>query len=87
MRSYILFRRTRTDEDPRRRWRKYRSVEASSRPDALRRATPGRLNGDPITRYDHSIVTIYGDLVLAWRADRIDFDHYDFNGNLVTINA
>ena len=95
MSNYTIFTRTASPNDPRRRWMKQVEIKATSRPDALRKFAAER-NLTPAYDIDRSTDCIEMHLsdpqdtllgpFLAWREDKIDFDHYDFNGDLVEVS-
>jgi hypothetical protein len=80
MHTYTLFHRKASAVHKRVLWHKFEELRATSRPDALRRGI------DPmhtITRTTSSCFDTGSNLVMAERNDRIDFDHYDFDGSYV----
>jgi hypothetical protein len=85
--TYTIFTRRRSMTDPRVRWMKVDAVQARSCPDALRKAGFAweikEQYGDRMPPM-HSVQDyITGDLYMAERDDRIDFEHYNFDGTLV----
>lgn len=94
MNEYTIFTRTSTPNDPRVRWLKQIEVAATSKPDALRKFS-SRRNLNPAKGFVIDSTTACVPLVvtagftdvetlfLAWPSDKIDFDHYGFDGLFV----
>jgi hypothetical protein len=83
--DFTIFFRTSTEHDKRRRWHKMSTVKAASRPAALRKIT-SPMHG-AIDRTTSCVLGEDGILYLAHRSDRIDFEHYDFNGTFVPVEV
>lgn len=87
MKNYTIFVRVIASDDPRLRWYSQGTVDAISCSDALRRCGYGYHIEDQYGKRmpPRACLRVLDQVYMAWPTDRIDFDHYDVNGNYISV--